>query len=220
MAQQQQSQSKVVAQEAPIDAPKTNLKLVLKGVFASNEPDKAMAIIADAAGKEKLYGVGTQVPGNATVHAIYPDRVILERDGRFETLSLPRQRLPENAVVARPLDRSAETRAAAQLSDEASEKLQEIKQMIKNDPQSLWKQVRIEPVIQDGKIHGYRLSHNDVQLMRSVGIENTDVITAVNGYPLDDPAVLYELLNQFDTASEISLTVERNGGIEVLVIHM
>ena len=217
---QQQTKPRAVTQEAPIDAPKTNLKLVLKGVFASNDPDKAMAIIADAAGKEKLYGVGAQVPGNATVHAIYPDRVILERNGRFETLQLPRQRLPENAVVARPFNRSAAVRSSSRLSADTSKKLQDIKQMLKKDPQSLWKQVRIEPVIQDGKVYGYKLSHNDAQLMRSVGIENTDVITAVNGYPLDDPAVLYELLSEFDTASEISLTVERNGGTEVLVINM
>jgi len=216
----QQTKARAVTEAAPIDAPKTNLKLVLKGVFASNDPDKAMAIIADAAGKEKLYRKGGQVPGGATVHAVYPDRVILERNGRFETLYLPRQRLPENAVVARPLNTRASSQSNTRLSADTSRKLQDIKQMIKKDPQSLWKQVRIEPVIQDGKIQGYKLSHNDAQLMRSIGIQNTDVITAVNGYSLDDPAVLYELMSEFDTASEISLTVERNGGTEVLVIHM
>ena len=216
---QQQKQAKVVT-EAPIDAPTTNLKLVLKGVFASDDPDKAMAIIADAGGKEKLYRKGSQVPGGATVHTIYPDRVILERNGRFETLNLPRQRLPGNAVVARPLSTPTRGQSDKRLSAETSKKLQDIKEMIKKDPQTLWKQVRIEPVIKDGKVQGYKLSHNDKQLMRSIGIKNTDVITEVNGYSLDDPAVLYELLSEFDTASEISLTVERNGGTEVLVIHM
>ena len=47
-------------------------------------------------------------------------------------------------------------------------------------------------------------------------------ITMVLGFylSLDDPAALYELMNQFDTATDIRLTVERNGGTEVLVVHM
>ena len=56
--------------------------------------------------------------------------------------------------------------------------------------------------------------------LRALGITKTDVITEVNGMSLDDPAALYELMGQFDTASDIRLTVERNGGVEVLVVHM
>lgn len=177
-----------------------------------------MAIIADAGGKEKLYRNGASVPGGATVHTIYPDRVILERSGRFETLNLPRDGLPDNAVVSSPVRRSMSPQT--QRTVQAPQKLKELREMLKKDPQKLWQQVRIEPALKNGKIIGYRLSHNDAQLMRSLGIKKTDVITAVNGYPLDDPAVLYELMGQFDTASEIRLTVERNGGSEVLVVNM
>lgn len=203
--------------DAPIDAPKTNLKLVLRGVFSHSEQDKAMAIIADAAGKEKLYRVGGQVPGGAAIHNIYPDRVILQRNGQFETLELPRDELPNNAVV---MTYDESTAVKKERSIQAPEKLKEMREMIKTNPQELWKQVRIEPVLEDGKIKGYRLFHQDEQLMRSLGISKTDVITEVNGLPLDDPAVLYQLMNEFDTASDVRLTVERNGGTEVLVVHM
>lgn len=202
--------------DAPIDAPKTNLKLVLRGVFSHSDQDKAMAIIADAAGQEKLYRIGGQVPGGATVHAIYPDRVILQRNGQFETLNLPRDELPSQAVVMSEPVRSVRKEHSVRAPD----KLKEMREMLKSDPQKLWQQVRIEPVLENGKIKGYRLFHQDAQLMRSLGISKTDVITAVNGMPLDDPAALYELMNQFDTATDIRLTVERNGGTEVLVVHM
>lgn len=203
--------------EAPIDAPKTNLKLVLRGVFSHSDQDKAMAIIADAAGKEKLYRKGGQVPGGASVHTIYPDRVILERNGQFETLFLPRDELPNNAVVMAPR-RSTAIRKERMV--QAPDKLKEMRKMIKTNPQKLWQQVRIEPVLVGGKIKGYRLFHQDAQLMRSLGIKKTDIITEVNGMSLDDPAALYELMNEFDTATDIRLTVERNGGTEVLVVHM
>lgn len=203
--------------DAPIDAPKTNLKLVLRGVFSHSDQDKAMAIIADAGGKEKLYRKGGQVPGGATVHTIYPDRVILQRNGQFETLHLPRDELPSNAMV---VSRRAPSGVRRERSVQAPEKLKQIKAMIKTNPQEIWKQVRIEPVLENGKIKGYRLFHQDAQLMRALGISKTDVITEVNGMSLDDPAALYELMGQFDTATDIRLTVERNGGTEVLVVHM
>ena len=203
--------------DAPIDAPKTNLKLVLRGVFSHTDQAKAMAIIADAAGKEKLYRNGGQVPGGASVHTIYPDRVILERNGQFETLFLPRDELPNNAVV---MQSTWTHDVNKERSVQAPDKLKQMRKMIKDDPQQLWQEVRIEPVLENGKIKGYRLFHKDAQLMRSLGITKTDIITQVNGMSLDDPAALYELMNQFDTATDIRLTVERNGGTEVLVVHM
>lgn len=203
--------------DAPIDAPKTNLKLVLRGVFSHSDQDKAMAIIADAAGKEKLYRKGGQVPGGATVHLIYSDRVILQRNGQFETLNLPRDELPnQTAVVSRSPSRNERKERSVQAPD----KLKEMRKMIKTNPQEIWKQVRIEPVLANGKIKGYRLFHQDAQLMRALGITKSDIITEVNGMSLDDPAALYELMGQFDTATDIRLTVERNGSTEVLVVHM
>lgn len=213
----QEIQAEVVNTEAPIDAPKTNLKLVLRGVFTHSDPDKAMVIIADAAGKEKLYRTGGKVPGGATVHTIYSDRVILQRNGQFETLNLPRDKLPSRAVA---VSRSVSRDVKRERSVQAPNKLKEMRKLIKTNPQEIWKQVRIEPVLENGKIKGYRLFHQDAQLMRALGITKTDVITEVNGMSLDDPSALYELMGQFDTASDIRLTVERNGATEVLVVHM
>ena len=208
-----------VVTDAPIDAPKTSLKLVLRGIFSHSDQDKAMAIIADAAGKERLYRVGAQVPGGAEIHKIYPDRVILQRNGQLETLELPRDDLPGSAFALNQGRVEPQTERKER-SVQAPDKLKEMRQLIKNNPQELWKQVRIEPVLEDGKIRGYRLFHQDEQLMRSLGITKTDVVTEVNGMPLDDPAALYELLGQLDTMMDIRLTVERNGSTEVLVVHM
>ena len=82
-----QKQAPVVV-ETPINAPDTRLKLVLHGVFASEVYGKARAIIADPKGKEEQYAVGDMLPGNAELSEVYPDRVILKRNGRFETLRL------------------------------------------------------------------------------------------------------------------------------------
>jgi len=88
-----------VKKATPLSAPETRLRLTLKGVFASDEKGLGRAIVADPKGKEDNYAVGDPLPGGARVSAIYPDRIILERSGRFETLKLPKKR---NAPTARP----------------------------------------------------------------------------------------------------------------------
>jgi general secretion pathway protein C len=74
-------------------APKTRLQLSLHGVAASGESRDARAIIAEPSGVERHYRPGDAVPGGAEVAEIHPDRVILLRNGRYETLPLVRQDL-------------------------------------------------------------------------------------------------------------------------------
>jgi general secretion pathway protein C len=38
-----------------------------------------------------------------------------------------------------------------------------------------------------------------------------DLVTAINGTPLDDPARGMEILQSINSASEVTVTVERNG---------
>jgi len=76
--------------KAPVNAPETNLQLTLSGVLASDNPDEARAIVADARREEKAYAIGDPLPGGAKLTEIRSDRIILERGGRFETLKLPK----------------------------------------------------------------------------------------------------------------------------------
>jgi len=77
-----------VVQQKVINAPDTRLHLVLQGVFASTNKEKALAIIATKKGKGKAYRIGKKVNGGAVLHAVYADRVILKRGGKLETLRL------------------------------------------------------------------------------------------------------------------------------------
>ena len=76
---------KVVAASNSADtanAPETNLQLKLDGVFASNNAEQSSAIISEQGqGIGKLYRVGQQVSGGATLSAVYVDRVLLQRNG-------------------------------------------------------------------------------------------------------------------------------------------
>ena len=213
-----------VGSKGPINAPVTRLKLKLDGVFASENSKLAMAIISDASGKQKHYRIGDAVPGGAKLHAIYPDRVILDRLGKFETLKLPREVAQFNATKVSPSTSSFNAQLPTASSKvhklQASEKVKQMRETMINSPQELWKQVRIEPVMTNGKIEGYRFAHNDKRLMQSIGLTNEDVIIEINGMTLSDPSVLYELMSQITTMDNVSLTIKRKGQTETIEIIM
>lgn len=73
-----------------INAPETRLSLKLKGVFASTNTEQALAIISNSKNKDKIYLIGDQVTAGVSLHAVYTDRVILNRNGKLETLRLPK----------------------------------------------------------------------------------------------------------------------------------
>ncbi|GAM70281.1 general secretion pathway protein C [Vibrio sp. JCM 19236] len=80
-------QAPVVRQEV-VDAPKTRLNLVLVGVVSSSNAQRSLAVIANR-GSQDTYGIGEQIDGTrATLRNVLKDRVIIENQGRNETLML------------------------------------------------------------------------------------------------------------------------------------
>ncbi|MGK0499965.1 MAG: general secretion pathway protein C [Oceanicoccus sp.] len=77
--------------------PTTQLKLLLRGAFTSSTPSQASAIIEGSDGQTRSYKVGSQVYGQAKVHSVFADHVVLDRNGRLETLLFP---LPSSAGSA------------------------------------------------------------------------------------------------------------------------
>lgn len=216
-------------QQAPIEAKKTHLKLTLRGVFAANDPAQEMAIIANAQGKEQVYRKGDTIFSGVKLYAVYPDKVILERSGNFESLNLPRDesgaasngirvvrpdRQPGNAGVNNSLPVVTRTVQGGQM-------LEDLRQQILQSPQQFWKNVRIEPrYSSDNQIQGYTFAYNNPQMMNAMGLRPGDVIVSVNGQPVTDPSVLSSLMSQLSTATSFSLGILRNGQRENLNISM
>jgi len=74
--------------------------------------------------------------------------------------------------------------------------------------------VRAEPVRDraTGKLKGYRIRPGrDRQLLSRFGLRSGDVVTSINGIPMDNPLKALELMRDVSSLSQISLEVERNG---------
>jgi general secretion pathway protein C len=205
------------------EIPETKLKLILRGIFASDDPTTGGAIIADPRNDENFYTVGAQVPGNATIKEIYPDRVVLMRNNQFETLRLPKESLEVGSSGTRPSSqrpsRVIPESRRPQIDDGVS--LREYRDVLVNEPQRLAEMIQIEPVNNAGQFIGYRVQPgNDASFFSRFGLQPGDVVTAVNGITLDTPAKGLNLLRSLPDTNEYRIELQRNGQKQSFVINL
>src|SRR5204863_5740463 len=73
--------------------PITNLQMTVTGIVKMSEPSASMATISINGQPGKIYKVGDDLPYGVKIDSISNDAVILENEGHFEKLPLPREKL-------------------------------------------------------------------------------------------------------------------------------
>lgn len=71
------------------EIPETRIPMKLSGIAYAETASQAFAIVISADGSQKDYRVGDSINDQAKVHLIEPKRVVIERDGTYEALTLP-----------------------------------------------------------------------------------------------------------------------------------
>jgi general secretion pathway protein C len=196
-------------QPAPESVPATQLKLSLRGVFHYPDEPRQRAIIAGQDGKEDVYAVGDSLPGGATLQEIGPYRVVLSRQGRLEALSFP-----EDAQGGSGGRGSIQVTPTAETVTriDASGLVGRYRESMKNDPTALSDIAQVQPYIELGTFRGFRLRPGrQSNLLRQLGLRPGDVVTSVNGVPLDSMAQAMESLRNFADSDQMDITVQRNG---------
>jgi general secretion pathway protein C len=176
-------------------APQTTMPLILAGVIADKDPAKGQAIIGDTAAAAKLVAVGATISGGARLSSVYGDRVLLERNGRLETLMLPR---------------TATKSAPSPLTPPPSTKTN----TLQDNATVLAGLVRVQPVFNQGKLSGYRIfpgGGHGTSAFNQLGLRAGDLILAVNGTSLDDAGRAMEVLQTLSSSASATVTVSRNG---------
>ena len=203
------------AQGNASNAPDTTLNLTLHGIVAGKRAADSRALIV-ANGDEEPYAVGAQVPGGAVIRSIYPDRVLLARDGRLEALRLPKDDTGNAGSNVQP---SMGMQPRAMLPP--AQDLGQLRQEIVNNPQRLMDVVRAMPMMDHGKLTGYRIyPAGNPTTFNQLGLKPGDVVTAVNGIPLTDPAQSMKVLSSLKTTEQVSVTLTRNGQQQTQVLQM
>ncbi|MBV8909416.1 MAG: type II secretion system protein GspC [Gammaproteobacteria bacterium] len=191
------------------DAPQTTMPLVLTGIIAGNDPQNGLAIVGENAQSARVYAVGDNVPGGAKLHSVYSDRVVIDRNGQLESLALPHQ-----------VAGSAPPPSAAILPAE-NPSIQRMRRMISEQPGLLADVMRPQPVIDHGRMNGFRVypGRNRMAFAR-LGLRAGDQVTAINGTPLDDRDRSEQILRTLSSSSEAHVTVIRNGQTQDLTLNM
>jgi general secretion pathway protein C len=194
------------------NAQPTTIPLVLTGVIAAEKPENGLAILGENASNTKLVAVGQPVPGGAKLHSVYADKVILDRNGTLESLMLPRQAGPGiGAPPPRP----------PPLPTAENPIVDRMRQMIANEPGAISEIIRPQPVFAQGKQRGFRVyPGRNRQAFTRIGLRPGDLVTHINGTPLDDPSRGQEIFNTLGSSSEAHVTVVRNGKSQDLTLQM
>ena len=171
--------------------------------------------------RERQLGQGvrasaTALPGGAKLHSVYGDRVILDRNGSLESLSLPRQyhgrrrpwrrRLPP----ASPDATTRHGRAHAPAHRRASPGV---------DLRDHAARSRCSRRASSAATGSTRAA--TARRSSRLGLRPGDLVTAINGTPLDDPARGQEIFQHAEfRRAEARVTVMRNGRQQDLSLNM
>ncbi len=204
-----------VGQRAPVAAPvaassRSSLRLV--GVMSGSP--LAWAIISDGQGRESVYRPGDELPDGSVLESIAPQRVILSRGGRAEALELDDRRAATasapasgaTAVSAVAVDRlpglrGIDSGAGLSMASFAG-------QTSAADLGALAQSISVMPVSSGG----FRVRPGrDARLFSALGLQINDVVTAVNGQPLDSEEAARALFSDVLRAGEVAITVNRQG---------
>ncbi|HEY4215313.1 MAG TPA: type II secretion system protein GspC [Steroidobacteraceae bacterium] len=199
-------------QRSAATAQQTSMALVLTGIFASSDPRGGLAMLGPTATSTKVYAVGDNVPGGAKLHSVLVDRVVLDRNGVLEYLAMPRQ--PQGGMANAP----APSANALQTENPVVDRMRRI---ITDDPGLVADIMRPQPVFAQGKLRGYRVyPGRNRQSFTRLGLRPGDLVTAINGTPLEDPQQSQDVFRTIGATNEARVTVTRNGQSQDLVLNM
>lgn len=194
-----------VVGEAPKEAPKTRLRLLLKGVFTGDSGGESGAIIEELGRRSaEYYRLGDKVPGNATLEEVYSDRVLLRRAGKLETLAFE-DVADKGASIARTSS-PRKARPDPEVIETPEEFISEATRRLSEDPESALKSVGLAP----GENGGYVYQGRN-PMLAGMNLEKGDVIMSVNGHTLGDVQRDKELMKSLYEQGSLEVEVVRDG---------
>jgi general secretion pathway protein C len=197
------------SKDKPVDAPETRLQLKLLGVFQTGaKGQEPGAIVAEQGNNGKLYRVGDRLPGNARLHEVYADRVILRRQGQLETLKLES---PGLTGGVRPVDesagaqRSSEERDRPRPSQDQNADGSGLAGSVEQQRQRIIRGLGLESSDQ-----GYVIGDAaPAQLLDRAGLKPGDVVVSVNGHDVGQKKADLAALKEYHDEGSAKVVIER-----------
>jgi general secretion pathway protein C len=188
--------------------------LVLTGVIALADPSRGLAIIGPERA-DRLFQVSAELPDGSLLREVYPDRVVLERSGARETLMLRKRNAAIPALLTlAPTPRMEDVPASEPGGGTVTKDPREFS-TARRWFNGLSARQAPSP---DGRFEGFAL-HPMPRYKRDYGVRDGDVVTEINGVPLDDPDTAARVLQQA-RGSKVSVTIQRDGAPQQLTFDV
>lgn len=188
--------------QAREDVPQTTLNIRLVGVSAATDPSRSAAIIEQGSNQNTYIIDETVASSRAIIKEIYPDRIILENNGRLETLLLEGREGTDGGLS---LVTSSPTRPAAESTPTSLEEVTYA---------NIGELITISPAQEDGELIGYRLApKGDPTLFNAAGFQSGDIAVSLNGYDLTNAAEAMVIMNEIQTLTSATVVVLRDGDL-------
>ena len=186
----------------------TRLGIVLLGTVSGPER-VSFAVMEEKGGKKQgLYQTGDKVQG-ALVKKVLRGKVILEVGGKDEILEMEQAKTGKMGSRALTSGNSADDTITVG-HDDLQKSLSNIN--------SLLTQVRIRPLIKNGKPDGLILSSiKEGSIFSKLGLKNGDVVKKIDNQLIKSPDDAFEFYNRLKSGAELSLEIVR--GSETRTVH-
>lgn len=188
-----------IARSVRESAPETTLRLSLEGVLVAAQPENSGAIVTSGGNVTAHYRVGDVLPGNAELVEVEPGRILIRRQGAYESLTFDDDFEGTELVSEEP----------ASTADSPGDFLDQAQARLDSEGANALLAFGLRPV-DDGGSQGYVFDGSNAML-RAVNLREGDVITAINGYPLGDLEQDRQLLETLRSEPQVQVEVERDG---------
>jgi general secretion pathway protein C len=200
------------------DLKKTDLNLKLWGTVTGQDR-RAYAVIEDTkTRKQQLYRIGDSIQ-DATVKLILRQKVVLSVRDRDEILAMEeigaakkgsqRPRVARKSASPPKMPVSSYPRQLTLKSDQIESALENLDQLMD--------QARIRPHIEDGRPAGISITGiKPNTIFRKMRLRNGDILTGVNGAPIETVEDAMRIFGDLTSASEVQVEIKRRGRKRIL----
>ena len=194
----------------------TRLPLVLQSVMVSDIPEESTAVVAQKGKPGRVYKVGEELPGNATLVEVTLEQIFLRRAGIRESLPFPKSNgqgltteliESEELEVQQPLVRRELPSEVEELAEQTTEEtIDTYRQQFEEDAEGTLNELGLE-ASGDG---GYRIGGGaNSAILQSTGLQSGDVILSINGQPVGNLQQDQQQLNSILAQGTARIEVQR-----------
>lgn len=198
-----------------------DVKIRLLGTVAWSDTT-GYAFVSEHGNDQNMYKSGETIEGAGIMRGVHPDRIVMDFNGKIYEVTLEGlsgEKQP--AATARPKSSAPAGRtpggkdfsqfARRTGTNEYVVSKRAIDESIQN-PQNILTDARLLPNIVDGAQNGFRVSEiKSGGLYEHLGIQNGDILLAVNDFKLASPESALQAFTTMQGASSIAIELKRRG---------